>query len=61
MIAVNTCRSCGAVIIWMRTEAGKSIPVDAESAKEPALLFNPKVHVSHFATCPQSKSWRKSR
>ena len=27
---MNACRSCGAPILWARTEAGKSIPLDSE-------------------------------
>lgn len=62
VIKVSTCQSCGAVIIWMRTKAGKTIPVDfTEDIKEP-LQYDPKLHVSHFATCPQGKEWKgKSR
>ncbi len=27
---MSACRTCGAPIIWARTEAGKAIPMDAE-------------------------------
>jgi len=27
---LSECRSCGASILWVRTQAGKNMPVDAE-------------------------------
>ena len=51
---VQQCRSCGADVIWIITEAGKRMPVDAA----PGLI--PGEHTSHFATCPQANDWRKS-
>jgi hypothetical protein len=38
------CRSCSAVIYWVETASGKKLPMDPDG-------------VTHFATCPQSKSW----
>lgn len=29
MASITKCRSCGANIIWIRTKAGKNMPVDA--------------------------------
>lgn len=61
----DKCRSCKALIVWLPTKAGKSMPVDAGErsdvwhAAEPGLLYDPKVHKSHFATCPDSKQWKK--
>ncbi len=43
------CRSCGAPVMWTVTAKGKRMPVDRDTG------------ISHFATCPQSKTWRKSR
>lgn len=40
------CRSCGAVVLWCTTPAGKRAPVNRDG-------------VSHFATCPQASDWRK--
>ncbi len=62
------CRSCGQSIVWMKTEAGKNIPVDPESldaedleadATGTAPLFDAKRHISHFATCPDADTHRK--
>lgn len=92
-LAVKTCRSCRAEIVWALTENGKSIPLDAcdgvplphpggdngrivptgerrgeaivveileKDAQVESLLGTPEVWVSHFATCPDAKSWKKS-
>ena len=59
-----TCRSCGAEIVWLQTNSGKRIPVDAETCPdgEAERLYQPEHgHVSHFATCPQAGKWRKPR
>jgi len=56
---VSKCRSCQAYIVWMKTEAGKNIPVDADSVEEGDELFVPGEHVSHFSTCPDADRWRK--
>lgn len=66
---LRRCRSCGAGIRWIITEMGKKAPVDAD----PVVGFRSThvrddglpvgrvatVYVSHFATCPESKDWRK--
>lgn len=44
----GSCRSCGATVRWVETKAGKKMPVDADGT-------------SHFATCPDSNEWRRSR
>ena len=59
----SECRSCGAPVIWVKTKAGKNMPVDYAT-------FNPgdrpvydadKGHISHFATCPDADKHRKPR
>ena len=80
---MSNCRSCGAEIIWARTERGKRMPMDAapvsnhaqsgvfvlremENPDGPLViaawgLENTEPHyISHFATCPQNDSWRRS-
>jgi len=55
-----SCKSCGAAIVWMKTSSGKNIPVDADSIKDHTLtIFDPRVMVAHFTTCPDSSRWRK--
>jgi hypothetical protein len=57
---MSECRSCGAEIVWVVTDSGKRIPVDAETATEGDTEFEPRAgHVSHFATCPDTNKWRK--
>lgn len=69
------CRSCGAPIRWVKTEAGKAMPLDAEPAVDGNICLEDGVahyvprhdndskagpyFKSHFATCPQRKQWRK--
>ena len=40
------CRSCHAAIVWIKTPAGKNMPVNPDG-------------VSHFSTCPQSINWKR--
>jgi hypothetical protein len=84
----DTCRSCGAAIVWAKmirdgVPTGKTMPVDAGTdPKGTVWLYggddDPKATVltglelenarftaaplrlSHFATCPQSREWKKS-
>ncbi len=68
MIRIDRCRSCDASVVWMITNTGKNMPVDADSVDEAELEFDgmkPKFdhqagHVSHFATCPQANQHRRS-
>ena len=54
------CLSCGASIVWLTTEAGKRIPVDAATTYTWDEVFAPKKgHIAHFATCPQVKEWSR--
>ncbi len=60
------CKSCGAIIIWMKTAKGKNIPVDASSVevhelewieasptmREAMPSFQHGKHICHFETCP---------
>lgn len=68
MIPVSRCRSCDESIVWMRTNTGKNMPVDADTVDEADLettedgapLFDhQKGHVSHFATCPHADEHRR--
>lgn len=44
--APTSCKSCGAVIFWIKTAAGKSMPVTGAG-------------ISHFADCPNADAHRK--
>jgi hypothetical protein len=58
----SRCKSCGEEIIWMKTDAGKNIPVDAETVADTgATIFDPEQMISHFATCKDANTWRKKK
>jgi len=67
------CRSCGALILWARTEAGRRIPLDAYPHPVGNLVLDVRAgrvrvadlrtddvrYLSHFATCPHASEHRK--
>lgn len=64
-----TCKGCGAAIVFLRTPAGKLMPVDAalttivqqlrELVNGEAACGAPLVgHVPHHITCPQADQFR---
>jgi hypothetical protein len=55
----RSCRSCSAPIVWLRTVAGKAMPVDSATVKDVDQLFDSSKHRSHFATCPNAKKHRR--
>jgi hypothetical protein len=53
------CRSCGEPLVFLRTKAGKWMPVDAGSVSPGDELFEPRSgHESHWDTCPEAAMWR---
>jgi len=48
---IEHCRSCGALIWWGKTAAGKSNPFDVQDGARTA--------VTHFSTCPQASTWSR--
>lgn len=58
---ITRCRSCRAQIVWLKTEAGKNMPVDADTVKPEDEAFDSAVHISHFATCPNASQHRRTR
>lgn len=78
----SRCRSCQAEVRWVKTAAGKWMPLDVEPSAEgnvqlcmvggeeiaavlggefraAAQLEQIPLYVSHFASCPHGKQWRK--
>ena len=57
------CRSCDAEIVWLKTQRGKNMPVDAtEDSRvdaEAGRVFDPDEHTSHFEICPDADKHRK--
>ena len=59
------CRSCNAVVYWVRTPAGRPMPVSvntdvAAECVEPTMTTVGR-GISHFADCPNASQHRKSR
>jgi hypothetical protein len=64
------CRSCGAEIIWGKSENNKAIPLSVKSKEKRFIfdieygadaVFNVDTYLSHFADCPNAAQHRKSR
>jgi hypothetical protein len=62
--------SCGKMMAWLKTSNNKNIPVDVETLSDSdrhelahglKVVFDPKRHTSHFATCPNSEKYRKEK
>ena len=51
-----TCRSCGAGMIWVKTPAGKAMPLSAATIEE---RDGQRFALAHFVDCPQSKEWSR--
>jgi hypothetical protein len=52
-----SCRSCNAPIGWIKTFAGKNIPVDADSLPDDwnkETIYDKRIMKTHFETCPYS-------
>jgi len=68
-MAIAKCRGCGASIIWVKTEKGKSMPVDAKPVKgyqKAAGHFDfnyhlVDVHIPHWGTCPMANQFKKNK
>lgn len=52
------CRSCYCPIVWIKTEKGKSMPLDLNTVEE---REGKRFAESHHAHCPQASSWRKKK
>lgn len=55
------CRSCGAPIVWIKTQLGKNMPVDPDDIGPEDEVFDPAEHTSHFATCDYADQHRRGR
>lgn len=63
---IRACSSCSAPIVWFKTAAGQSHPVDAGTVSAGDLQLDLKTksrpegkHMSHFATCPNARQHRR--
>jgi hypothetical protein len=48
-------------MVWLKTDAGRSMPVDAVTVEPGDETFDKSRHISHFATCPEADRFRKER
>lgn len=69
---MSACKSCGAGIRWVKTPAGKMMPlddkaktlwlIDGDSINAPDATARPvQVRESHFSTCPNADEHRRAR
>lgn len=58
---ITRCRTCQARIVWLKTAAGKNMPVDADSVEPGDETFEYGRHVSHFSTCKQADQHRRRK
>jgi hypothetical protein len=58
----SECRTCTAGIYWIRTAAGRPMPIDCyvQGGSAPTPTENGK-GVAHFATCPTADQHRRPR
>ncbi len=60
--SIVKCRSCGAKMIWMRTKAGNSMPVDWDvKFIDDTEYSKPAGHISHFSSCPHADRFRRKK
>ena len=55
------CKKCNAEIIFLKTKNNKFQPVDFKPEIKETDIFDSKIHISHFATCPFADSFRKNK
>lgn len=63
----SKCRLCGKGIFWIRLSSGKLMPYDIEPLEDvtegtmPQIFTDEKgkMHVTHFATCPNADTHRR--
>lgn len=53
---VVRCRSCGAAIVWGQTSKGAAVPVNVDQVR---MVGGKGYGVTHFATCPEAREWRR--
>lgn len=56
------CKKCAAPVTWLRTSAGKWMPVDDASGRvNPSDVFSIERHAAHWQSCPEAKAFRKQQ
>lgn len=71
--STSSCRSCGAPMLWVRTPAGRPMPLDPEPSEDGNVeivdglavvhhqppLDHGDLYTPHFATCPDGATWSR--
>ena len=58
---ITRCNSCRARIIWLPTQAGRAMPIDADTVEPEDEEFIQGKHGPHWATCPNAAQHRRAR
>jgi hypothetical protein len=56
---ITSCKACGESIVYLRTQRGSNMPVDAGTVHPSDTMFDRERHSSHFDTCPHADDFRK--
>jgi len=57
---LSQCKACGKEILWVKTEYGNNMPVDARATK--VFTTNKSwimAHIPHWVTCPERHQFKK--
>lgn len=55
-VDVESCRSCGANIVWAKTAAGKAVPLSLALVEERG---GQRITKTHFVDCPDGRGWKR--
>jgi hypothetical protein len=55
---IDTCKSCGAQIVWTHRPHGRAMPLSLATIQSRG---GKKYCLSHFADCPDSREWSRKR
>lgn len=47
----SKCFACQQPVVWLKTQAGKNIPVEPDSVRPEDRDYDPSRHKNHFADC----------
>lgn len=53
-----SCRSCGADIVWLKTNTDKWMPTNPLGVEKGDTIFDGTRMTSHYAECPHASEWR---
>ncbi len=58
---MKRCNACGEYIVFLETESGKAMPVDADSVTEGDEEYDRNVHIAHWGTCSHPDLFRNAK